>query len=153
RAANGRPRRRAQRPQARASGPPARSYPPIRWRVRPFTGLPPSSPVEWGGPPFSGLHTLTLHDPRAGGRRPAGPHAQSLTQEGRNPLPAAAEPPRPPGMVHGLTRREVMGQRPPSDPTPQPVTTSIDDLAQINTARPPARLGGGQQRGQDRPFA
>src|SRR3954452_12356475 len=121
-----------------------------RWRLRPFTFLPPSWPR---GPPISVVSTDWLSMTEAlGWGGAADLFAHALAQGGVDRLPQAARAP-PAEVVEGrLPGREAVRQHPPRHPAAQDVEDGVEDLAQSGRAGTPSGLPGRKQRLEDGEF-
>ena len=120
-----------------------------RWRLRPVTFFPASSPHP---APIGRLDRLAVDDRGTRRRGAPGLHPHPLAQQRMQPLPGAVPAPRGEVVVDRLVRWEVVRQRPPGPASTQVVQDAVENLAHIHRARPPTGLGWGDQRLQDRPL-
>jgi hypothetical protein len=122
-------------------------------RLRPGTVLPASYPDGSSEAPFDGSPGALAVK---GGRGRAGLPACLVPNRDRKDVMDAAERAVPVPQVEVLpdraARRQVLRQRLPRAPRPQPVEDGVEYLADVHRARPPAALGRTDQRRHQRPF-
>jgi hypothetical protein len=107
----------------------------------------------WGGAPlFCRLHSPAVKDRGTRALLPPdrSPH---LAPQGRvDPLPGPVALPAPEVVVRRPPRWQVAGEKPLRTANPQEVIDPVEHLAPIDASSPPARVGRGDQRVEERPL-
>ena len=120
-----------------------------RWRLRPFTFLPPSKPALPAD--ARGLDRLAVDDSGAGLGITAEVHAEPFAQRRVDPLPGPIQAPFPEIVVDRLPRRPLLGQEAPSAAGAQLIEDRVEERAQrVETGPTTAMLG--HERLEQRPF-
>src|SRR5262249_48903660 len=91
---------------------------------------------------LGGLDALAVDDPHAGALLAAGPVTDAVAKGVVDPRPGAVVAPLVKVVVAGAPGGEVMGHHPPGATAAEDVEDTVEDIAELDRARPASRLGG-----------